>query len=278
MRPTLALLVTLAATLVACSSGTSEDTSSADELNRQPPPASAPSGLAALPDGTYHVPSKSPLVNGACVNNPAVFVVEKRGDAISVRPTQSQVTSTDLIGKGTIATGSFEGHSTHGADPYGNPYTAEHYPSQNAFYEMKGKLSYEGGAIKLEVTYKGGLNFVTTTTFRGQISTPLFGQREDTLPEGVKRETLAAYSLMTEESCTIFQRVTLLRAADGTKKIALPWYVGDVATDDTTSREQYDCMLPPNVTQNGKTLYVSRQRGRSRCSAQVTLPDWFVNP
>lgn len=234
--------------------------------------ASLSTKLAALPDGTYHIPTGKRVERGVCRPGTAVFRVEKRGDSFTVRPTQSEVTSSTLVGSGSIASGTFKGNSSWGSEVYGDPSAPSRYPPNTSYYDLNGTLTFENGALRLNATIKGGLNFVTTTTFGGQIGTTIFGQ--SSLPPGAQRATLSPFAL-TGDRPTQLETIVIVRTADGRKQIALPQYVGDAPSDDARARAQNDCSpAGPQITQRGATLGVS-WRGKY---VQASLPEWFVRP
>lgn len=233
-----------------------------------------PTGVAALPDGTYRIPTKATREWGSqeCGELADLYTVKKQGDTLEVRA-YNPITYWDvpsIVATGSASSGEFVGSTTFDPDRLRQ--------GDEKTFTMRGKLTFENGTLALRSSYEGPLD---VKSWSGSIATTLFGQ--DVLPPGVQRATVQlSRNGGSSSNCHTLDSVTFLRTADGKKLVSLPEYHGDVPVDARTW-QRFGCArrgAHVSLYESGTKVHVYQGRVSSSggCSHSGGVPDWFQAP
>ena len=229
-----------------------------------PPPVPAPTGLAALPDGTYRIPTTSFInTNAACKERFDIFTVRKTGAGFTVDG--AHVTITDPRGTGAVATGRFHGESVY--DPCS--YCSD---SHAVKYTMDGTLTYDGTRLSITASYTG--SWTNGKTWSGSIDNTWFGRDEGTLPASVQRATLTLGPRY--DGCAGLWTATIVRLADGTRLMSLPDYYGDVPITNGAPAFTSCARRGASLSLHGATVSSYQSLSSTTCSDSAPVPAWFA--
>ena len=238
-----------------------DDTTGESALVTASPAMAPPSvGLAALPDGTYRIPTIAWIPARNCSERFDLVTVGKHGGALTV--TGPFVSSSPLQATGDVTDGHFHGSVTH------CPWCS----GPKTTHTMDGTLSYGAGGLEVSLRITDGGYFNRRWT--GAITTTVFGQDESTLPAGAKRATLALGP--RTDGCGSLWQVTIVKLADGTRLLSLPDYSGDVALPDGVS-PRFSCARGPVFSgARAGSIDVHAVWGESTCFDTAPAPLWFT--